>query len=287
MPNWCENYLIFMSNGTPQGDLAIQDFHDKLINASKCRNKYGKLWEYDAESFIFGLDACNGLYKEIPFPKRGYITDITDVNYNSFHVVSYDAWAANNSFWLVLLNTIYGDLISFTYIASEPGVGFYYTNDTGFLPRYNAKIYTDNISELMNIPGAWNPDLSDNLFKYLNTDNPYIDCTAIRNNAIYPYMYFDSEGDSDEVIEAFKDYIFGEDLSDIKDIPDLINKLENSKINYNLNDYEYIPLEDEVRQSIIFNEVMKNNGKSFNVQDVNNEIDKYSKQLGMYIEHLD
>ena len=40
MPNWCDNTLTFMSNGTPEGDIALQDFHNKIIQAKGYINPF-------------------------------------------------------------------------------------------------------------------------------------------------------------------------------------------------------------------------------------------------------
>ena len=107
MPNWCNNALTFMSNGTPEGDIALQDFHNKIIQAKGYINpfKFGEYdyeytWESDIEDISF--DQSNGLFEfcdKIDFPKRGYIISISDINNGAFHVVTQDAWSPNVTFW--------------------------------------------------------------------------------------------------------------------------------------------------------------------------------------------
>ena len=233
MPNWCNNTLTFMSNGTPEGDIALQDFHNKIIQSKgyiKNPFKFGEYdYEYTWESGIedISFDQSNGLFEfcdKIDFPKRGYITFISDINYGTFHVVTQDAWSPNVIFWYYLLKRMYGDLITFNYIAYEPNMGIYCTNDPGVLPRRNLIVHAHG-NELINIPTAWDLDNSIGPFMHLNTNNPniyeFVNCPTSD-------FEFDLEvdGDDDEIIACCEDNIFGHSLPNVNDVYDLQKELE-------------------------------------------------------------
>lgn len=258
MPNWCENYLIFTHNGTPEGETALRDFHDRIIEAHKTYNIEGEYcWERDIEDYSY--DQCNSLFQyqdKLPVSKRGYITHISDINYGCFHMVTYDAWAANNAFWVLLLNRLYGNLITFIYKASEPGMCLFYTNDTGMLPRYNVGVYTDGLENLMGIPAAFNTN--DNLFMCLNTQNPYIErCITpydYKNNWSKPSRYdfgfhMIVEGDDNDVISECEKYVFGKEISNISKIDDIKQHLPDN-VDIDIDEFNYVSLEDEVSQAI-------------------------------------
>lgn len=299
MPNWCENFLTFMSNGTEQGNLALIDFHTKLRAVQK-KNMTNGLWECHVEDFLTNVDMSNGLFEyvgKIKFNKRGYISSISDINYNSFHVVTYDAWSANNAFWVELLTMIYGNLITFTYIANEPGMQLFYTNNTGVLPRYNASFYINNIADLMKVPGAWNPNLSNNVFLCLDINNPYLyyrqspykytnEYDMPRNDSFEFILELD--GDDDDVISEFEDYVFKKDLSDVSNVNELaseINKLDLGD-NFAHQEFNYVPLEEDVAASIVNTNILggirrNSENKDLFYQKVNNAIDEYSQKLDM------
>ena len=302
MPNWCENCLTFMSNGTPEGGIALRDFHDRIIKAYAYRaynNGDKNMWECDIEDYSY--DQCNGLFQyqdKLPVHKRGYITHITDINFDCFHMISYDAWAANNAYWVLLLNRLYGNLITFTYQASEPGMGLYYTNDMGLLPRYNVGIYTNGLENLMNIPAAFNTN--DNLFMCLNTQNPYIGNYGrndYKNNWSKPSQYdFDFhmivEGNDDEVISKCEDYVFGKEMPNISKINDIKQQLPDN-VDVDIDEFDYVPLEDEVSQAICQDVaatlMLKNTNNSLNgevsmkniIEETNKNLEKFSNELGV------
>ena len=288
MPNWCENYITFMSNGTPEGDLALQDFYNKIVNTPKYN---GLIWESSIESFCF--DQCNGLFEyqnKIPAYKRGYIANISDINFGTFHVVTCDAWIANNAFWYYLIKRLYGNnnLITFTFMATEPGMELYYTNDPGVLPRYNLDVCIENgMEDLMKIPAAWDYSNSENnLFMFLNNQNPFVN--------IYPYFdfYLSSEGDEDDIISDCEKYIFGKEMPDITNIEQLTNKIKDMGLDVSMNEFECVDLEDEIRNDIINSCVVKRattdsekDNDTF-VKEINDKLKEVSDELGIYIEPL-
>lgn len=304
MPNWCENYLTFMHNGTPEGEVALRDFHDRIIKAGRAYNIEGEhCWECDIEDYSY--DQCNGLFQyqdKLPVSKRGYITHISDINYGCFHMVTYDAWAANNAFWVLLLNRLYGNLITFTYQASEPGMGLYYTNDMGMLPRYNVDVYTDGLENLMSIPTAFNTN--DNLFMCLNTQNPYVGyprrlydySTKWGKPSIYDFdFHMIVEGDDDEVISECEDYVFGKEMSEISKIDDIKQHLPDN-VDIDINEFDYVTLEDEVPQAIKDNAIISmlryNNGlcdqETFaeSIKDANEKLKKFCNELGVDVTYF-
>lgn len=295
MPNWCENRVTFMSNGTPEGELAIHDFHDRIINAGKVYNtdKYITCWECFIEDYSY--DQSNGLFEyqdKLPASKRGYIDYISDVECGSFHIESYDAWAANNAYWVLLLRRLYGDLITFTYIASEPGMGCYYTNDEGVLPRYDISINTSGIESLMGIPGAFTT--TDNLFMCLNRQNSYVDYRSFPygytdkydrpNNYDFSFI-FDTEGDDDECIADLENHVFCKGMPELKRVEDIKQYLPN--VDVCIDEYQYIPLEDEVISELSKNMAIR---KIFG-QDISDKekeetmknLEKYCKLLGIEV----
>lgn len=260
MPNWCENYLTFMDNGTPEGEIALRDFHDRIkasYNVYKnSENDY--CWECDIENYSY--DLSNGLFQyqdKLPVNKRGYIEYVSDINNGCFHMATYDAWSANNAFWILLLNRLYGNMITFTYQASEPGMGLYYTNDKGLLPRYNVGIYTNGLENLMSIPTAFNTN--DNLFMYLNIQNPYVGYPTTSYNYSTkwdkPNKYdFDFhmiiEGDEDTVITECEDYVFGKEMPGITKIDDIKQHLSDN-VDVDIDEFMYVSLESEVPTELL------------------------------------
>lgn len=263
MPNWCNNDLTFMSNGTSEGDIALQDFHNKIIQAKGYINpfKFGGYdseytWECDIEDTSF--DQSNGLFEfcdKIDFPKRGYITSISDINNGVFHVNTQDAWGPNVAFWCYLVERLYGNLITFKYIAYEPNMGIYCTNDSGILPRRNLVIYAQG-NDLFNIPTAWDLNNSIGPFMCLNTNNPniYKYETVYR----YPQTEFELEvdGDDDEIIACCENNIFGHSLPNVNDIYDLQKELSKIGLDNNNNifihDYIYNPVDVDINSYLCY-----------------------------------
>lgn len=240
MPNWCENFMTIFSDGTPEGMTALQDFHSKLLQLSEIPKgieqwntqnnvfqqqgyrDYRNVWEVDVEQF-FGLQINN-------VEKRGYICNISDINIDNFVIVCDDAWSANVSFWYILIQTLYNGRLQLTYQASEPGMGLYYTNDPGLLPRYVINMYSDT-EELINFPNLW--DYSNPLFPCLNRNHQSLMCPYG-----YPYISDYVEGDEDEVIEYFADN-YNNNCETLGDIV-------NSGKHVHINEYIYEPIEESM-----------------------------------------
>lgn len=263
MPNWCENFITFMSNGTPEGSAAIKTFHKKLNEIFEIECLDGCIWEDEIEAYLlcsqYGKLFEYNMSSTTGFRTRGYVTNISDLNYDSFHVCSYDAWSANNAFWYSLITILYGDLITFSYIANEPGMGLFYTNDRGFLPRYRLFLEC-GIRPLMKVPGAWDTRYSDNLFHFLDRNNPYVmipspEYTDWTDSYSYG-IQLEMDGEEDDIIAECEDYIFGEEKPDINDIYDLeteLNKIDK-KMNVCVDEYRYsrIDLEDEINRNKLY-----------------------------------
>lgn len=208
MPNWCENFMTIFSDGTPEGMTALQDFHSKLLQLTEIfkgneqwntqnnifqqqgYRDYRYVWEVDVEQY-FGLQINN-------VEKRGYIRNISNINIDNFIIDCDDAWSANVAFWYILIQTLYNGKLQLKYQASEPGMGLYYTNDRGLLPRYVLNMFADS-EELINFPNLW--DYSNPLFPCLNRNHP----SLMYHPSDYPYISDYVEGDEDEVIEYYAD----------------------------------------------------------------------------------
>lgn len=252
MPNWCNNYLTFNSDGTPEGDMALQDLHDKIVNTQKLMSQlranqpYGgsDLWEVHLAHFGYGVD--------IDCYQRGYIFFISDVEYGIFHVETDDAWSPNITFWNLLISYFYGDKINFTFQACEPGMGIYETNDPGLLPRYVVDLYPDTVDNMLKLDKVW--DWSNPLFPRLDSDradvseSKFIPTGYDYNETPYkvtgweyyigrPFMYESTEGDEDECLEYLEDYVTINENDTIESVEERLDGLMC------VHQYEYVPLE--------------------------------------------
>lgn len=232
MPNWCNNIITFWSDGTPEGNCALVDLHNKMEQVAKLVQQIhlgsGDLWEVYLAKLGYGVD--------ISCYQRGYIYWISDIVGNvEFSIECYDAWSPNIQFWQALLCYFYQNRVSFTFQASEPGMQIYETNDWGVLPRYNVNIYAEGVDELLAFDKLWNWD---------NPLFPRIDNDCVNNSQgqwiKYPYSpvfdedgnrkYYDRwfmptvnyynefEGDEDEVISDLKDLITLQPTDTIDDV---------------------------------------------------------------------
>lgn len=266
MPNWCENVLRFEHNGTPEGALALQDFYNKIQAAyayAEAKNNPWGTWECYIEDAMY--NQSNGLFQYmggVQMPKRGYIEMISDINFDCFHMVTQDAWSANNAFWYVLLTNLYGNLITFTYQASEPGMGCYYTNDAGMLPRFNVNMCVEDLNGLMQIPDVWDKENSYGPFMCLDNSHGYVQRPTGKpfgytNNWDRPNPYhfgidMNVEGDEDDVLSQFEEH-FGELIksNNINSIDNLANITNGDKgIYVNVGEFEYVPLEDDIANTV-------------------------------------
>jgi len=193
MPNWCNNFITFWSDGTPEGNCALIDLHNKMEQVAKLMQQIcpenRDLWEVYLAKYGYGVD--------ISCYQRGYIYWISDIvgNGEEFSIECEDAWAPNIQFWQALLCYFYQNRVSFTFQASEPGMQIYETNDWGILPRYNVNIYAEGVDELLNFDKLWNWD--NPLFPRI--DNDYVD-NAQGEWTNYPHFH------ENGIISIYEDY---------------------------------------------------------------------------------
>lgn len=175
MPNWCNNFITFVSDGTVEGNACLVDLRNKIVNTKNlmCQlltmsesNNFRtdrNLWEVDLARYGFGVDVNSY--------QRGYIYYIGDIDISGtqFDIECEDAWSANIQFWLALLQYAYNGRIKLLFQAAEPGMGIYETNNQAVLPRYNVDVYADSFKDLLRLDKLW--DWSDPLFPKLISPN--------------------------------------------------------------------------------------------------------------------
>lgn len=193
MPNWCGTNITFMSDGTPEGKLALQEFRNKFDLAMKLNPERGskELWEVDIE--IAHLQEGNGLFMfgapetawdghkyyngTFDCHKRGYIFYVGDIeeyaNYDEFEIGCEDAWAGNIGFWYILLTTFYGNKITFRYDCTECGMALYYSNDPSMVGEHIVSLYAEG-ADCFNIPGCIVPAMSEGPFVFMDRSNPFL-----------------------------------------------------------------------------------------------------------------
>lgn len=182
MPNWCNNFITFWSDGTPEGNAGLKDLNNKILYVSNLVNEWEKMklfksiqncfssycvWECYLAEYGYGL--------KIDTEQRGYITfcdEIDPEHDEHFSIECEDAWAPNIGFWNYLLNYAYAGHITFTYMASEPGMCVYSTNDPSVLPRYSGHIVTENLEQLKEFDKIWDNSYNP-LFQYLIPNNVF------------------------------------------------------------------------------------------------------------------
>lgn len=260
MPNWCNNFITFWSDGTPEGNYALADLHNKMEQVSKLMQQIcpenRDLWEVYLAKYGYGVD--------ISCYQRGYIYWVSDIvgNGEEFSIECNDAWSPNIQFWQALLCYFYQNRISFTFQASEPGMQIYETNDSGILPRYNVNIYTEGVDELLVFDKLWNWD--NPLFPRI--DNDYVDnsqgqwvkypCSDFDENGnreyydrwIEPRVYYwnEIEGDEDEVISNLEELTHQpfETIDDVAAIPGI-----------SVNEWQYIDTDIVIEQEELCNKI--------------------------------
>ena len=252
MPNWCNNFITFWSDGTPEGNCALVDLHNKMEQVAKLVQQIhlesGDLWEVYLAKLGYGVD--------ISCYQRGYIYYISDIVGNvEFSIECYDAWSPNIQFWQALLCYFYQNRVSFTFQASEPGMQIYETNDWGVLPRYNVNIYAEGVDELLSFDKLWNWD--NPLFPRIDNDcvnnsqgqwikypcSPLFDEDGNRKYYDRWFMptvnyYNEFEGDEDEVISDLKDLITlqpTDTIDDVKAIPGI-----------SVNEWQYVDTDNAI-----------------------------------------
>ena len=250
MPNWCNNFITFWSDGTPEGNSALIDLHNKMNQVYNLMRQIcpenGDLWEVYLAKYGYGV--------EISCYQRGYIYWVSDIvgNGEEFSIECNDAWSPNIQFWQALLCYFYQNRVSFTFQASEPGMQIYETNDWGLLPRYNVNIYAEGVDELLAFDKLWN--LDNPLFPRIDSD--YVNncsgqwvkypCSGFHdkycNRWIEPKVYYWNEldGDEDEVISDLKELITlqpFETIDDVGEIPGIT-----------VTEWQYVDTDNAIKQ---------------------------------------
>lgn len=254
MPNWCNVYYTLMGVG-PDGHNAITDLHAKLNTLWK-QKSCKDLWWVEIEEYLLGTNVFR-----IPCSKRGYIIDISDLNFDTFHISCDDAWSANVAHLYSLLGMLYGNAIQINYIATEPGMCLFYTNDSGLLPRYNCNGYM----ELPFHEALGNPLL----FKPMANNPCFVEKQEVQDYIFYPhqfkdckgnYHYFDNAGIELYDVEGDEDYVIEEvsralNLDDTKfeTIDDLVNTADKYGLELSVDEFEYVPIEDLVESERMLN----------------------------------
>ena len=209
MPNWCNNFITFWSDGTPEGDVGLKDLNNKIGQTFSLVRDWGKMklferipncyawynaWECYLAEYMYGI--------HIDCYQRGYITFCEDLEpgRDHFNVECDDAWSPNIGFWQTLLNYAYCGHITFTYQASEPGMEIYQTNDSGLLPRYSAYIYASGIDRMREFDKIWDDS-------YSKTFQCLIPAEGVYNGKYGVALEVDLlEGDEDEILMNIDEY---------------------------------------------------------------------------------
>lgn len=236
MPNWCETTISFDGRDTEEGKRALEDFYNKIVETNG--NEHCIVFEEMIEKHI--VDTMTPLY---PYNnnenKRGYIAWINDINYNSFTIVCEDAWTPNIKFWDKLIRSFYGDdKIDIRYQAYEPGMGLFWTNDEGLLPRYNFDFTAYGLKEIMKLPGMFDPSRSYGPFMFLDSSNNCFNYTNY-NKDIVGYVNFITDGDEDDVLGYIEECNLGK-YNTIEQAEHELNKVGTAYVN----EFKYVPVEE-------------------------------------------
>lgn len=245
MPNWCETTITFDGIDNEEGKRALEDFYNKIHDAlnyyvKKHNNTnctYHEIFEEMVEEYI--VDTMTPLYTYVNNNnKRGYITWMQDnINYNTFSIVCDDAWSPNVEFWDTLIRAFYGDdKISIRYVASEPGMGLFHTNDEGLLPRYRFNFYTQNFKDIMNIPGMFDPSRSYGPFMFLDSSNECLNYTNYNKDMI-GFIDCEVEGEEDYVLEYIEECNLG-NYDNIEQARTELNKVGDAYVD----EFQYVPV---------------------------------------------
>lgn len=255
MPNWCNNFITFWSDGTPEGNACLLDLHNKIEWTDKLVKQffklkggyYNDLWEVYLAKYGYGV--------EINCYQRGYIFYVGDISCDGqeFCIETDDAWSPNIQFWYALLHYFYQNHITFTFQASEPGMGVYETNDPGLLPRYNVDIAATNVDELLQYDGLWdwsNPAFPHITSEYVNNHEGFWTNYPVYNgpgkNPTYVNRYvnpcvdfYDNyEGDEDDIVDYISNLITHKPIKSIDDVSN-INGLY-------INEWQYVDIDDYI-----------------------------------------
>ena len=103
------------------------------------------------------------------------------------------------------------------------------------------------------------------------------------------------EGDDDEVIAECEDYVFGKEMPEISKVDDINQYLPNN-VNIDIDEFDYISLEDEVPQDIKDNAIISmlryNSGlcdqETFaeSIKDANEKLKKFCNELGVDVTYF-
>lgn len=236
MPNWCETTITFDGRDTEEGKRALEDFYNKIVETNG--NEHCTVFEEMIEKHI--VDTMTPLY---PYSnnenKRGYITWINDISYNSFTLVCEDAWTPNIEFWDKLIRAFYGDdKIDIRYQAYEPGMNLFWTNDEGLLPRYNFDFTAYGLKEIMKLPGMFDPGRSYGPFMFLDSSNDCLNYTNYDKDMV-GYVNCVTDGDEDDVLGYIEECNLGK-YNTIEQAEHELNKVGTAYVN----EYKYVPVEE-------------------------------------------
>lgn len=264
MPNWCNNFITFWSDGTPEGRKSLEDLHAKIEKTEEIMKQVNPeglrvgIWEVYLAKYGYGIT--------IDCYQRGYIYWVGDLTeHDCFSIETEDAWSPNIEFWNALLNYFYKGHLTFTFQASEPGMHIYQTNDPGVLPRYSPYIHTEGIDNCLlydklwdwsnpafpmvkshmieMFEGGWYPDFS----SYNKETNSY-DKQIYRTP--YTSIDWDFEGDEDEVMAELEDMVT---IKPNESLEDLAGRLNGTLY---LNPWELVEIEDLIDDEILTDAAM-------------------------------
>lgn len=263
MPNWCNNFINFWSDGTPEGKACLLDLHNKIVQTNELMKQlnptgcYGDLWEVYLANYGYGV--------KIDCYQRGYIFYIGDISCDGeeFSIETDDAWSPNIQFWVALLQYFYQNHITFTFQASEPGMGIYETNDPSMLPRYSVDIAANGVDELLQFSGLW--DWSNPLFPHITSEYvqnrgggwiqyPVYSCDGNPPSNFSRYIspsveFYDSyEGDEDDIVDYLGNLITHKPINSIADVAD-INGLY-------INEWQYVDTDEIINSEKVCNSLV-------------------------------
>lgn len=279
MPNWCNNFITFWSDGTPEGNAGLKDLNAKILYVSNLINEWKKMklfesiencfssycvWECYLAEYGYGL--------KIATEQRGYITfcdEIDPEHDEHFSIECEDAWSPNLGFWYYLLQYAYSGHITFTYQASEPGMCSYSTNDPCILPRYSGYVVTENLEQLKEFDKIWDNSYNQ-LFQYLIPGNVFgntkLFSKYIKHDENFRRMYDENhklivedrlmpsapslelyclEGDEDEVLATLEEYKTLSPNATINNLEDEFKNKDNASCIY-FYPWELVEVEEHV-----------------------------------------
>ena len=123
MPNWCSTEIAIEAE--PETLDIITFCLDMCKKHRYVENSFTGIFEGNVLKY-FGIPARNDI--KIPYSYRGEISYYTRDSDNVLFIDQFDAWAPNIEFWHDVFRKMdrNGEIY---YMATEPGVGLYVTND--------------------------------------------------------------------------------------------------------------------------------------------------------------